>query len=984
VHSYLIQVQEKIGYITQDDIKQSLKGKTLSGNDVSAYTSIIVESSIEPKVSVDGSIRLLMKSSLVAGGEDAFLGNILLFLSQTIGKTYSRCLENFKEDCQSFFSTSRNGKKIVSFMSNTQLQEASSKSYDSFSPSHPHYYSSPASVSVYSPIFSQTRTGELAPKLNDWISTVSSLGKVEKANTQVSGQGIISACNNVTSNRMNYQYNPPPERNKTEAELSEPIVKLLAQVRKQGMDILFPKSTHDKILAAIYVAVKSTKSPAHRELIDMVMVLRESGEVSQLEQVSKTKVRGVLALLKHGEILETQGVEGFPVKLVLSPNVNSFEELRDRHDTYLTLFSQEYRIEVPLHLWADVVWESNSLIIDPHKPYRYLYPAQEEKQRAMDIEFEKHERDVQDQIIKNVSIRKELDNVKEQRILAMTSFVKELFNFYKLLLETMAKEQIRQDEIRRKYEIECSSQTHRQQFHDIVSNSLDSSKISDASGITSSYEWSHSNEDVYSPANSYNSNLSSLSPILRKEETEEWLSNNDIKNNHQDNIDNQNRPFKARIQAKPFVPKKSLDEKYLVDKSIRIQLNSNSNNIQGESYNSYLQRQARHDDQKTVNIDDYRVINNSMIFPSISSNPTISPQLQQSFQHQNPHFSNNFQESSHHLHQQQQLHQQQSYSTNLQMPCQLPSIQQRRVHDKYRYEMNKLPSEDSLQVLLNSSRPKNILPDSKDNFPSFQPTIETSSPSSWAPSTFGEIANDFNISNKNISNESSSLPSSSYGSRNFRTIPPGLNIDQNQSPFTYAEKMDYSMNKKNLSSTDSFSKCTSDSLNSLPGINFNSLFASTSNNKDNDNFGSYNNNTSNDLIGMKDWNLSSNTSRFNHNLEINCDEAEDNYDIKTPFSPGLRSLLEGFESPKNKLCSSVNTVQDEKKEEEVDHRKFVVIDENIDNLHSKYDLISTDFGSKFQIVLIPYLKLFFIQIYLFYLYLFFKGLEDEESKIEPV
>ena len=39
-------------------------------------------------------------------------------------------------------------------------------------------------------------------------------------------------------------------------EKSEPIVRLLAQVRKVGMDILFPQSTHDKILACIFVAIK--------------------------------------------------------------------------------------------------------------------------------------------------------------------------------------------------------------------------------------------------------------------------------------------------------------------------------------------------------------------------------------------------------------------------------------------------------------------------------------------------------------------------------------------------------------------------------------------------------------------------------------------------------------------------------------------------------------------------------------------------------
>lgn len=39
------------------------------------------------------------------------------------------------------------------------------------------------------------------------------------------------------------------------------------------------------------------------------MSLKSTDLISNIESVSKTKIRGVLALLKHGELLTTQGNE---------------------------------------------------------------------------------------------------------------------------------------------------------------------------------------------------------------------------------------------------------------------------------------------------------------------------------------------------------------------------------------------------------------------------------------------------------------------------------------------------------------------------------------------------------------------------------------------------------------------------------------------------------------------------------------------------
>ena len=133
-----------------------------------------------------------------------------------------------------------------------------------------------------------------------------------------------------------YEYNSPNFGRGNDK--SDPMIKLLAQVRKLGMDILFPQTRQDKVLVCIYVAIRCMGAPAHRELIDMVVYIRDSGIVGNLDFVSKTKLRGVLALLKHGELLVTKGEEGTPVRLYLAPHINSLKDLRISHDKFITSY----------------------------------------------------------------------------------------------------------------------------------------------------------------------------------------------------------------------------------------------------------------------------------------------------------------------------------------------------------------------------------------------------------------------------------------------------------------------------------------------------------------------------------------------------------------------------------------------------------------------------------------------------------------------
>lgn len=111
------------------------------------------------------------------------------------------------------------------------------------------------------------------------------------------------------------------------------------------------------MLAAIFVAVNVKSFSAMRDLIDITMVVKDSQIISQVEHVSKTKIRGILALLKQSGLLVTQIIEGGKtVRLVWAPGISNFGELRDRHDAYVNRLLTDNRIPMPIEMKSELVW----------------------------------------------------------------------------------------------------------------------------------------------------------------------------------------------------------------------------------------------------------------------------------------------------------------------------------------------------------------------------------------------------------------------------------------------------------------------------------------------------------------------------------------------------------------------------------------------------------------------------------------------------
>ena len=112
-----------------------------------------------------------------------------------------------------------------------------------------------------------------------------------------------------------------------------------------------------QVLSIIFAVFTLVKSTAHKELIDLVMAVKECGSISNLENVSKTKVRGVIALLKLAAIIETHGgsTEKAPVNLTLSLTIDSYETLREQHDEFISNFGATQPV-----VWRDEVRTSTA------------------------------------------------------------------------------------------------------------------------------------------------------------------------------------------------------------------------------------------------------------------------------------------------------------------------------------------------------------------------------------------------------------------------------------------------------------------------------------------------------------------------------------------------------------------------------------------------------------------------------------------------
>jgi hypothetical protein len=103
--------------------------------------------------------------------------------------------------------------------------------------------------------------------------------------------------------------------------------------------------------------VKCISPIGHSELMNMFSAVKDTNFVSSIEHVSKSKTRGIFALLKSSKSLGFSQVEGEPVQLFLGVGIHSFKDFKERHDVYLKNCWFRLNIFIPRNIRVQLVWE---------------------------------------------------------------------------------------------------------------------------------------------------------------------------------------------------------------------------------------------------------------------------------------------------------------------------------------------------------------------------------------------------------------------------------------------------------------------------------------------------------------------------------------------------------------------------------------------------------------------------------------------------
>lgn len=237
-HAKLILLSQHAESIVYQDVVEIVRESApqLEESDVIAHAALLFESSLEPKINAMGQIILRIKPDHILGIHSVVVKAFLDAMCLRTKDEESLSVTDFKSqasislqlhaeelarpretDTASAITAAEQdaddwheGTSGQTRVPSVQGEEATT--HAAISQAHPQPTARPASLS-----------------LSD-----------EFAMTFPSSAIAVAAAEVLESSS-------PPSAGDTDIEKSEPIVRLLAQVRKVGMDILFPQSVHDKV-----------------------------------------------------------------------------------------------------------------------------------------------------------------------------------------------------------------------------------------------------------------------------------------------------------------------------------------------------------------------------------------------------------------------------------------------------------------------------------------------------------------------------------------------------------------------------------------------------------------------------------------------------------------------------------------------------------------------------------------------------------------
>jgi hypothetical protein len=89
----------------------------------------------------------------------------------------------------------------------------------------------------------------------------------------------------------------------------------------------------------------------------MLMLVKQTRLLTDIENVSKTKIRGIFALLKNSHAMVTAGPEGESVRINLGKGITTFRHFREKQDSFISKCVTLQQIFIPYETKGDLIWQ---------------------------------------------------------------------------------------------------------------------------------------------------------------------------------------------------------------------------------------------------------------------------------------------------------------------------------------------------------------------------------------------------------------------------------------------------------------------------------------------------------------------------------------------------------------------------------------------------------------------------------------------------
>ncbi len=217
VHARLSLLQMNRGHVTFEDLLQSLNltfgsSEAISTQDKHAYAGIIYEACFQPIMLNKGPSFMLDRS--LVGNESVFLKLVLQVLFRHNGGKEHNVIEDLKNDMIAFLQRSGASTEAVNALITTGEKDTTDASRQ------------------------QQRIGTNSSSLESSSPVLSSINSAQQRVNKLNSSALEDPYSEDARAILNAGM---------EFEKNEPIVRLLAHIRKAGMDILFPQIIHDKV-----------------------------------------------------------------------------------------------------------------------------------------------------------------------------------------------------------------------------------------------------------------------------------------------------------------------------------------------------------------------------------------------------------------------------------------------------------------------------------------------------------------------------------------------------------------------------------------------------------------------------------------------------------------------------------------------------------------------------------------------------------------